>query len=131
MNSPNALTFLVRTLASNLGKVVARQEGEHALELVEKARRLARDFRKNAEPQKLDELHALEAKQYVDPVNFADIHSALGETDEALRWYEKAFEDRTPNMAYASIGPGVDPRLAGNPRYEAIVRKMNFPTPAR
>src|SRR5450631_271820 len=31
--------------------------------------------------QKLDELHALEAKQYVDPVNFADIHRALGETD--------------------------------------------------
>jgi eukaryotic-like serine/threonine-protein kinase len=81
--------------------------------------------------QKLDELHALEAKQYVDPVTFADVHSALGEPDEALRWYEKAFEDRTPNMAYASIGPGISPELAGNPRYEAIVRKMNFPGPAR
>jgi phosphoenolpyruvate carboxylase len=61
MNSPNSLTFLVRTLASNLGKVVARQEGEHALDLVEKARRLARDFRKNAEPQKLRDLGALVA----------------------------------------------------------------------
>jgi TolB-like protein/Tfp pilus assembly protein PilF/tRNA A-37 threonylcarbamoyl transferase component Bud32 len=81
--------------------------------------------------QKLDELHALEAKQYVDPVNFADIHSALGETDEAMRWYEKAFEDRTPNTAYASIMPLLDPGLAGNKRYEAIVRKMNFPVPAR
>jgi len=81
--------------------------------------------------QKLDELHALEAKQYVDPVNFADIHSALGETDEALRWYEKAFEDRTPNTAYASIMPLLDPGLVGNRRYEAIVRKMNFPGPAR
>jgi serine/threonine protein kinase/Tfp pilus assembly protein PilF len=81
--------------------------------------------------QKLDELHALEAKQYVDPVNFADIHRALGETDEALRWYEKAFEDRTPGMAYASMMPFLDRGLAGNPRYEAIVRKMHFPEPAR
>jgi phosphoenolpyruvate carboxylase len=59
MNSANALTFLVRTLASNLGKVVARQEGDEALELVEGARRLARDFRRNAEPARLEELAAL------------------------------------------------------------------------
>ena len=65
-------------------------------------------------------------KQYVDPVTFADVHGALGETDEALRWYEKAFEDRTPNMVYAPIVPRLDPELAGNPRYEAIVRKMGF-----
>ena len=77
--------------------------------------------------QKLDELHALEARQYVDPVNFADIHLALGETDEALRWFEKAFEDRTPGMAYASMMPLLDPGLAGNARYEAIVRRMGFP----
>ncbi|MDL2717231.1 MAG: hypothetical protein PT977_05710, partial [Acidobacteriota bacterium] len=81
--------------------------------------------------QKLDELHALEKTQYVDPVTFADVHGALGEMDEAMRWYEKAWEDRTPNMAYASIGPGISPGLAGNPRYEAIVRKMKFPEPAR
>jgi serine/threonine-protein kinase len=79
--------------------------------------------------QKLDELHALSKKQYVDPVTFADVHSSLGEVDEALRWYEKAYEDRTPNMAYASIMPLIDPGLAGNPRFEAIVRRMGFPRP--
>ena len=79
--------------------------------------------------QKLDELHALSKKQYVDPVTFADVHSSLGEVDEALRWYEKAYEDRTPNMVYASIMPRIDPGLAGNPRYEAIVRRMGFPQP--
>jgi phosphoenolpyruvate carboxylase len=61
VNQGNALTFLVRTLASNLGRVVARQEGDQALELVEGARRLARDFRKNADPAKLEELSALVA----------------------------------------------------------------------
>ncbi len=65
----------------------------------------------------------------MDPVTFADVHSSLGEVDEALRWYEKAYEDRTPNMAYLSIMPRIDPMLAGNPRFEAIVRRMAFPQP--
>ena len=43
--------------------------------------------------QMLQRLHALEEKQYVDPVTFAQVHGALGEVDVALDWYEKA-----PNM---------------------------------
>jgi len=76
---------------------------------------------------KLDQLHALEKKQYVDPVTFAEIHCALGEVDEALGWYEKAFADRTPNMVYAAILPRLSPELAGNPRFEAIIDRMGFP----
>lgn len=79
--------------------------------------------------QKLDELHALSEERYVDPSTYADIHASLGELDEALRCYEKAWEDRTPSMAYASIASRINPRLAGNPRLEAIVRRMNFPEP--
>ena len=80
--------------------------------------------------QKLDQLHALEARQYVDPVTFAQIHGALGEVDVSLDWYEKAFADRTPNMVFAAIMPGFSPELAGNPRYEAIVGRMGFPQSA-
>lgn len=58
MNDAQSLAFLVRTLAGNLGKVVARQEGEAALERVEQARRLARDFRRGGDPARLDELGA-------------------------------------------------------------------------
>ena len=79
--------------------------------------------------KKLDELSALAQKQYVDPVTFAAVHGALGELDEALRWYEKAFEDRTPNMVYASMASRMFPELADNVRYAAIVRRMGFPPP--
>ncbi len=79
--------------------------------------------------QKLDELHALAQTQYVDPVTFAVVHGALGETEEALNWYEKALEDRTPNMVFAYVAPRLYPELTGNPRYEAIVRRMAFPPP--
>jgi hypothetical protein len=65
----------------------------------------------------------------VDPSTFSDIHSSLGEAAEALRWLEKAYEDRSPNLAHASVAPGIDPLLAGNARYQEIVRRMGFPKP--
>ncbi len=46
--------------------------------------------------QKLDELHAIAAKQYVDPVTFAIVLGALGRIDDAVAWYEQAYADRTP-----------------------------------
>jgi len=73
----------------------------------------------------IDRSH-LESKQYVDAVTFAEIHCALGEVDEALRWYEKAFLDRTPNMVYAAILPRISPGLAGNTRYRAIIDRMGL-----
>jgi TolB-like protein/Tfp pilus assembly protein PilF len=81
--------------------------------------------------EKLGELHALEKKQYVDPVTFATIHSALGEIDEAMRWYEKAFDDRTPNMVFAARAARFAPELADKPRYMAIVDRMGFPQPPK
>ena len=76
--------------------------------------------------QMLERLHALEKKQYVDPVTFAQVHGALGEVDLALDWYEKAFADRTPNMVFAAITPALCPELVGNLRYQALVDGMGF-----
>ena len=114
MNSVNALTFLVRTLASNLGKVVARQEGDAALELVEGARRLARDFRRNAEPARLDELAALVAgldqaqlvilikafTHYFGMANLAEkMHAHRGPQSGVMRTALKRLRDRGVSIA--------------------------------
>jgi hypothetical protein len=80
--------------------------------------------------QKLAELRALEKKQYVDPVSFAAIEGALGDVEGALRSYEKAFEDRTPNMVYAAMASAFAPEVVPLPRYRAIVERMGFPRPA-
>ncbi len=81
--------------------------------------------------QKIDYLRALEDTQYVDPVTYAEIYCALGNMDQALRWYEKAFDDRTPNMVYAAIIPQLCPCLVGNARYQAIIDRMGIPHPVR
>jgi len=77
--------------------------------------------------EKLGELHAFEAKRYVDPETFADIHASLGEFDQAVTWYRKALEDRSPDMVYAKVGSRLNPNLAANAGFRAILAQMAFP----
>jgi TolB-like protein/predicted negative regulator of RcsB-dependent stress response len=63
-----------------------------------------------------------EAKaRYVPAYAFAVIHLALGETDEALDWLEKAARDHDGLYSnYFKVDPYLDP-LRGDPRFEALV----------
>jgi phosphoenolpyruvate carboxylase len=54
--NPESLDFLIRFMAGILGEVIEAQEGERSFKLVERLRLLAKDFRKNADPSKADEL---------------------------------------------------------------------------
>jgi hypothetical protein len=76
-------------------------------------------------------LQSFEAKRYVDPVAFAGVHASLGEMDEALRWYQRGLEDRSPDMAYAMVASRITPQLTDNAGYQAIVARMGFPRPAK
>jgi len=76
-------------------------------------------------------LHTIASKRYVDPATIAAIHASLGEIDEAVHWYQKAFEDRSPDMVYARVVTRLDPRLAANAGYRAILDQMAFPPSAK
>jgi hypothetical protein len=62
-------------------------------------------------------------------VSFADIQASLGDVEGALRSFEKAFADRTPNRIYAALEYRFNPEVAAQPRYRAIVERMGFPKP--
>jgi hypothetical protein len=81
--------------------------------------------------QKLAELQAFQAKRYVDPATFADIYASLGEIDEAVVWFRKAYDDRSPDMVYAQVSSRLNPRLAANTDFRAVMAKMAFPPSAK
>jgi len=82
---------------------------------------------KTAEARKiLDDLHALAKKQYIQPYAFALIHTGLGENDKALEWLERAYQDRNGWMPFLQVEPRLDP-LRSDPRFQDLVRRMNFP----
>ena len=78
--------------------------------------------------QKIAELRELEKSQYVDPFDFADIHAALGEVDLAVQMMEKAFEDHSPQMAYALFLKRAHPQLWDQPRMKAVIERLRFPS---
>ncbi|HVZ79391.1 MAG TPA: phosphoenolpyruvate carboxylase [bacterium] len=66
VNDPYSLPTLVNDLASTLGRVISYQEGPEALELVEKVRQLAKNFRVTSDEKVAEELAGIIAKLPVD-----------------------------------------------------------------
>ena len=71
----------------------------------------------------LGELHTAEAKSYVPAYWFALVYAGLGERDQALRYLERAYTERSTVLAYLLI----DPRLAQlrtDPRFVALAKQL-------
>ncbi len=62
----------------------------------------------------------------VFPYEVALIYTALGDADAAMEWLEKAFRLRDPTMVSSKTDPFLDP-LRGDPRFEDLLDRMNFP----
>ena len=71
-------------------------------------------------------LKAESSKHYVCPYEVGTIHLLLGDKDEAFRWYEKAFADRSQCMPYIGADPRLD-SVHSDPRYQSLYRRMKFP----
>jgi eukaryotic-like serine/threonine-protein kinase len=74
----------------------------------------------------LDELMEVSKKRYVCPYEIGIIHLGLGEKDEAFRWLEKGYQDRSVCMQGTRQDPRLTP-LHGDPRYEDLLRRLAFP----
>jgi hypothetical protein len=74
----------------------------------------------------LDELEKLSQHRYVPASGFATVYTGLGETEPALDWLEKAYQEPHWYMAFLRVEPLFDP-LRADPRFQELVRRMNFP----
>jgi len=67
--------------------------------------------------------------EYVSSVELAITYIALGEKERALSWMERTVDERRGWAAYLRVHPIVDP-LRGEPRFEAIIKRMRFDSSA-
>jgi hypothetical protein len=56
----------------------------------------------------------------------AQSHACRGEVDLAFEWFERAYRQREGNLEIIKIDPWLRP-LHGDPRYKALLRKLQFP----
>jgi len=66
------------------------------------------------------------AEERLGPGAMASLHLALGDKDEAMAWLERAYDDRDVRLVQAKVSPRFDP-LRADPRFQDLVRRMNFP----
>jgi TolB-like protein/class 3 adenylate cyclase/Tfp pilus assembly protein PilF len=72
----------------------------------------------------LEQLKEESSHRYVTAYGIGLIHLGLGEKEEALRWFEKSYEDRAgTEIGYLKVDPFLD-SLRGDPRFEALVQKV-------
>ena len=74
----------------------------------------------------IDELKERSRQHYISDSLFAEAYIGLGEKDEAMSWLERAYEEHDQWMVYIKSYPGWD-ALRSEPRFQALVRRMNFP----
>jgi tetratricopeptide (TPR) repeat protein len=61
-----------------------------------------------------------------DPAWIGIAYGDLGDKDQAFAWLEKAYELRSPHLPALKASPFYD-SLRSDPRFPALLRRMNFP----
>jgi tetratricopeptide (TPR) repeat protein len=65
--------------------------------------------------------------EYVPAMAFAYLYAGLEEFDEAIPWFEAAYEERDLSLVWYRDGSGFPEEIRNDPRIQAILSGMNFP----
>jgi len=114
---PEAIAALERSVS---------RSGRHNLPLASLAGVYGLAGRKDQALKLIDELKERARLHYVPSSLFALAYIGVGEKNQALGWMERAYEEHDQAMVYIKAYPGWD-ALRSEPRFQALVRRMNFP----
>jgi serine/threonine protein kinase/tetratricopeptide (TPR) repeat protein len=73
----------------------------------------------------LEELKRRRDRQYVSPWGLASIYARLGDTERALEWLERAFDEHDSTLVWLKVHPRFD-GLRDQPRFLEILKKIGL-----
>jgi eukaryotic-like serine/threonine-protein kinase len=94
--------------------------------LAEEARVYALSGRQADARRSLDRLLALAKRTQVSKYAIATVYAALGDKDQAFAHLNQAYEEHSFLLGFLKVDPEVD-SLRSDPRFQDLLRKMNFP----
>lgn len=74
----------------------------------------------------LDKLKSLRERGIVPSGSIGILYGALGDSNEAFVWLEKAYQERDPQLTYLKAGRRFGP-LRQDPRFRALVQRVGLP----
>jgi DNA-binding winged helix-turn-helix (wHTH) protein/TolB-like protein/Flp pilus assembly protein TadD len=81
--------------------------------------------RKSEARKILDELQQISKQKYVASAPIATIYIGLGNKDQALKWLEKAYDERLWEMGMLKVNPVFDP-LRSDPRFMRLLTQIGL-----
>jgi TolB-like protein/Flp pilus assembly protein TadD len=106
-------------------ETVARLLGRTPYGLMALGRAQALSGRRDEALATVEEMKALSAQRYVSPAFIAAVLRHLGDKEQRLDWWEKAWEDRSFEAMFLKVDPANDD-LRNAPRFVALLRKANL-----
>jgi TolB-like protein/Tfp pilus assembly protein PilF len=73
----------------------------------------------------LQKIQGLAGTRFIPSLYPAAIHVGLGETDEAFRLLDLAFQERIDRLVYLNVDPMADP-IRSDPRFAQLMAKVGF-----
>jgi serine/threonine-protein kinase len=74
----------------------------------------------------LEDFNTFSKTSYVDAFWVARVYAGLGQKDKALEYLERAYREHSGTMWALKMDPQCDP-LRSDPRFQDLLRRMNFP----
>ena len=74
----------------------------------------------------LRELEELSKQKYVSAYAVALVYTGLGNKDQAFKWLNKSFDERSHWLVWLRLDPRWD-GLRGDPRFAELVKRMHYP----
>lgn len=78
----------------------------------------------------LRELETKRAKQYVPSMYFAGVYLGLGDNAQALKYLNRAYEERSDELIFLGIDPLLDP-LRSDPGFKDLLRRIGVESVAK
>jgi eukaryotic-like serine/threonine-protein kinase len=75
--------------------------------------------------EQLRQLETLARKRYVPAFHVASACARVKRTDDAFRWLQQAYADRSTNLMFLQVDPNLE-NLRNDPRYAALVRQIGL-----
>ena len=115
-NKPReAVTSIEHAVRLSGGSMLPRLSLAHAL--------AAAGDRESAEVI-LETIEDKSGREYVPSYEVAKVHLALGRPDDALRWLERAYSERSHSMAFLAVDPQLQ-SLRADPRFRSLVDRVD------
>ncbi len=106
-------------------KIAKELSGDSTEPVMQLGYALAKSGQRKQAQAVLGDLEAIAAKIYVPAYNFALIYVGLGEKQEALKYLEKAFQEREVGMVFIKTDERWDV-LRDEPRFQELLRRVGL-----